>query len=118
MDPEVKHSIVELILNKQTEDALSLLSNFHKVTTPSIKIGLPKGGKKVYGCYVSKNRTIYLLNSDFLGNPQVILHEFYHHLRSQGVDKKHRGNEKNADIYALNFLKEYNIINNLKKAKQ
>ena len=105
-----KSTIVLLILNKQTEQALELLSKNYQVDVPSLKIGLPKGHKnKVYGTYSTKNQTICLLNSDMLGNPFVVLHEFYHHLRSKAVDKQHRGTEKNADKFAINYIKEYQI---------
>ncbi len=103
-----KSTIVLLILNKQTEQALELLSKNYQVDVPSLKIGLPKGHKnKVYGTYSTKNQTICLLNSDMLGNPFVVLHEFYHHLRSKAVDKQHRGTEKNADKFAIDYIKEY-----------
>jgi Zn-dependent peptidase ImmA (M78 family) len=50
-----------------------------------------------------------VLNSDFLGNPFVILHEFYHHLRSKSVDRQHRGTEKNANRFAADFLIAYQL---------
>ncbi len=106
--PNFKPSIVWLILNKQTEEALALLAKNYSVNTPKLKIGLPKGHhRNAYGVYSSKNETISVLDSNILGNPFVILHEFYHHLRSKGVDKMHRGTEKNADKFAVEFLREY-----------
>ena len=103
-----KPQIVRLILNKDVEQALVLLSKYYHVTVPKVKVGLPKGRKKhVYGCYTSKNQTISVLNSDVLGNPFVILHEFYHHLRSRSVDRQHRGTEKNANKFAAEFLIAY-----------
>jgi len=103
-----KPHIVWLILNQHTEEALSLLSDEYKVNTPKLKVGLPKGRKKnVLGCYQAKTETISVFNSDIFGNPFVILHEFYHHLRSKAVDKQHRGTEKNADKFAMQFLIEY-----------
>jgi hypothetical protein len=103
-----KPAIVLLILNKHTEEALELLAKNYNVNTPKLKIGLPKGHKKnVYGCYTNKNETINLLNSDILGNPFIILHEFYHHLRSKSVNRQHKGTEKNADKFALEFIQEY-----------
>jgi Zn-dependent peptidase ImmA (M78 family) len=78
------------------------------VNVPRLKVGLPKGRRKsVLGCYQSKSETISVLNSDVFGNPFVILHEFYHHLRSKSVDKQDRGTERNADKFAAEFLKEY-----------
>jgi hypothetical protein len=36
----------------------------------------------------------------------VVLHEFYHHLRTS-IDKKHRGTEKFAGEFAEEFIKAY-----------
>ena len=107
MQAEFKPLAVALILNKQTEEALELLAKAYGVNVPKLKIGLPKGHKAAYGCYTNMTETISLLNSDMLGNPFVVLHEFYHHLRSKGVDKMHRGTEKNADKFAIEFLQAY-----------
>ena len=103
-----KPLIVWLILNGKPEEALILLSKNYKVAVPEIKVGLPKGHKiKAFGCYTAKNQTISVLNSDILVNPFVILHEFYHHIRSKAVDRMHRGTEKNADKFAMAFLEAY-----------
>lgn len=108
MQAELKTAVVKLILNKQTEEALALLAENYGVNMPKLKVGLPKGRRKhVYGCYTAKTVTISVLNSDILGNPFVILHEFYHHLRSRSVDKQHRGTERNADKFAAEFIREY-----------
>ena len=102
-----KPLIVWLILNGKAEEALALLAKNYRVTTPKLKVGLPKGRRaKAYGCYMPKDETISVLNSDVMGNPFVILHEFYHHLRTT-VDKKHKGTEKNADKFAMEFIEEY-----------
>jgi hypothetical protein len=103
-----KPQIVWLILNSKTEDALELLAKNYKVEIPDLQIGLPKGHKsKAYGCYTAKTKTIYLLNSDYLNNPFVVLHEFYHHLRTKGVDLMHKGTERGADKFALDFITQY-----------
>jgi Zn-dependent peptidase ImmA (M78 family) len=103
-----KPYVVWLILNQQTEEALNLLAKHYGVNVPYLKVGLPKGHKKkAVGVYTSRNETISVFNSDILGNPFVILHEFYHHLRSKSVDKRHRGTERNADRFATDFLMEY-----------
>jgi hypothetical protein len=103
-----KPLVVWLILNGKTEEALELLSKNYKVGVPELRVGLPKGRKKTaFGCYTSKSQTISVLNSDILVNPFVIVHEFYHHLRSKGVDKMHRGTEKNADRFAQDFIEAY-----------
>jgi hypothetical protein len=106
-----KPLIVWLILNGKAEEALALLAKNYKVNTPKLKVGLPKGHKKnVFGCYTPKDGTISVLNSDTMGNPFVILHEFYHHMRTS-IGKKHKGTEKNADRFANEFIQEYKAAN-------
>ncbi len=108
MPLEFKPLVVWLVLNGKAEEALVLLAEHYRVNVPKLKIGLPKGHKnRVYGCYAPRNETISVLNSDVLGNPFVILHEFYHHLRTHSVDKQHRGTEKNANKFAAEFLQAY-----------
>lgn len=103
-----KPLVVWLILNGKTEQALELLSKNYKVKVPELKVGLPKGHKiTAFGCYTNKNETISVQNSDILVNPFVIIHEFYHHLRSKGADKMHKGTEKNADKFAIDFIEAY-----------
>ena len=112
MQANFKTLIVQLILNGQAEKALGLLAKNYKVNTPKLKVGLPKGRKtRVFGCYTPKDATISVLNSDAMGNPFVILHEFYHHLRTS-IDKKHKGTEKNADKFARKFIEAYKSSNN------
>lgn len=106
--PFSKPLIVWLILNQRTEEALTLLADQYKVNVPRLKVGLPKRHKKkVLGCYQPKNETIAVFNSEIIGNSFVILHEFYHHLRTT-ADKQHKGTERNADQFAADFLGEYN----------
>ena len=103
-----KPLVVWLILNGKPEQALELLAKKHKVNVPDLKVGLPKGHKiKAFGCYTSKSQTISVLNSDILVNPFVVIHEFYHHLRCKSVDRIHKGTEKNADKFALDFIEAY-----------
>ena len=107
MQVNFKPLIVWLILNGQAEKALELLAKNYNVSTPKLKVGLPKGRKaKAFGCYTPKDATISVLNSDVMGNPFVILHEFYHHLRTS-IDKQHKGTEKNADKFSREFIKAY-----------
>jgi hypothetical protein len=109
-----KSVIVELILKGEAKNALNLLSKEYKVDKPKLKVGLPKGHKtKILGCYVLKNSSITLYNRNLLTNPYVILHEFYHHLRTN-INKKHLGTEKNADKFALEYITQYNIRNQKK----
>ena len=103
-----KVQAVWLVLNGQTEKALELLAKEYKVSVPTLKVGLPKGHKTTaYGTYNAQTQTISVLNSDILTNPFVIIHEFYHHIRSKSVDRMHRGTEGNADKFAANFVAEY-----------
>jgi hypothetical protein len=103
----VKLLVVWLILDGKTEEALSLLAKTYDVKTPRLKVGLPKGRRKgVYGCYTAKDATIHVLDGETLSNPFVLLHEFYHHLRTS-VDMQHKGTEKNADKFAMEFIEAY-----------
>jgi len=105
---EFKPLIVWLILNGKAEEALELLAENYRVNVPKLEVGLPKGHKRnSYGCYTPRKVTISVLDSDALGNPFVILHEFYHHLRTHSVEKKHKGTEKNANKFATDFLQAY-----------
>lgn len=104
-DLPFKARIVHLILSRKPEDALKQLSKHYNVAVPRVKIGMPKGQSKSQGCYVTEKKTIYFSNQDALYNPFVVLHEFYHHLRSTGG--KHKGTEKFADAFAKDFLDAY-----------
>ena len=100
--------VVYLILDKQTEKALELLAKQFDVQVPKLKVGLPKGHtRNSYGTYNAQSQTISVLDGEIFANPFVILHEFYHHLRSKRVDKVHKGTEKNADKFAVEFIREY-----------
>jgi hypothetical protein len=104
----IKPAVVQLILDKRTEEALELLAKAYCVDVPKLKVGLPKGHvRNAYGTYNAKTQTICVLDSEIFGNPFVILHEFYHHLRTKSLDKQHRGTEKHADKFAIEFIKEY-----------
>src|SRR5919202_918338 len=104
-----KAKIVEMILNKKTEQALQLLSEYYKVHTPQIVVGTIKRKRKtVYAVYVQREKKIYCINSDIFYNPFVVLHEFYHHIRTSGGI--HRGSEKHANLYAKSFIDSYNKI--------
>lgn len=115
----VRALAVKYILNGEAEKAVKLLSKFYGISEPKIKIGLPKRYKNALGCYDPKKKIIYLKSSKQYRDPFVILHEFYHHLRS--ITGKHRGTERNADRYALDSLKYYawlkDKIQNIKENK-
>ena len=97
--------VVGLIVSGETWKALEVLSEHYGVPTPRLRVGMPKGYKRRAGCYVSKTQTIHVRNRESLYNPHVILHEFYHHLRS--VTDAHGGVEKRAEEFARNFIEVY-----------
>ena len=106
LDDENKARVVRLILAKRTEDAFELLSTMYRVEKPKLRVGTVKGHRNnVLAVYIKKNNTILALNSIIMFNPFIMLHEFYHHLRSNSG--KHKGTEKYADVFAKEFLKAY-----------
>lgn len=109
IDDLTKAQIVRMILEKQTEKALEKLSEFYHVTSPQIVVGTIKGKRRtVYALYVQNERKIYALNSEIFFNPFVVLHEYYHHIRTKlGV---HRGSERNANKFAQEFVDAYKKI--------
>lgn len=106
MEPRFKAFVVRLILNGKTDEALKLLAKRYNVNLPKIKVGLPKRHREDLGCYTAGNETIYVLNSDMLKEPFIILHEFYHHIRTD-ANKRHRGSERKADEFAKDFIEAY-----------
>src|ERR671911_1316802 len=108
-DDLTKAKIVYMILSRKTEEALQSLSKFYNITPPEIVVGTIKGKRRsVYAIYVQKEGRIYAINSDIFYNPFVVLHEFYHHIRSkEGI---HRGSEKHANMFATDFIDAYKNI--------
>ncbi|MGI0018569.1 MAG: hypothetical protein ACREA1_07655 [Nitrosotalea sp.] len=117
LDDLTKAKIVALILDKKTEEALDYLSKFYKVDTPQIVVGtIKKKRRTVYAVYVVQEKKIYALNSEIFYNPFVILHEYYHHIRSKFGT--HRGSEKHANMYAQQFIDSYmSIVEKLNQNK-
>ncbi|HET8858008.1 MAG TPA: hypothetical protein VFM28_10815 [Nitrososphaeraceae archaeon] len=108
-DDITKAKVVYMILNKKTEEALQNLSKFYKVIPPEITVGTIKGKRRtVYAVYVQRESKIYCINSDIFYNPFIVLHEFYHHIRTKGGI--HKGSEKNANMYAKSFIDSYKKI--------
>src|SRR3990170_1872449 len=96
VDEWYRAKIVQMILNKETEKALQDLSSIYKISPPEITVGTIKGKRRtVYAVYVQKESKIYCINSDVFYNPFIILHEFYHHIRTKGGI--HKGSEKYAN---------------------
>lgn len=111
-----KAKVVSLILSKDTEKALELLSQHYRVAKPKLKVGMPKRYSKKLACYVAKKRTIHVSGREILYNPRVILHEFYHHLRN--FTDAQKGIEKYAEKFAENYLQAYQIIAARVRAKK
>jgi len=108
-DEMMQARIVYMILTKKTEQALETLSKFYHVKPPEIAVGTVKGKRKTaYAVYVPKERKIYAMDSDVFYNPFIILHEFYHHLRTQGGPQ--RGTERHANLYAKGFIDSYRSV--------
>ncbi len=103
---EFRARIVHLIVDGSPEHALRLLAKYYEVSEPTLRVGTVKRHRKVLACYVEKENRIYLSNSSFVTNPFVILHEFYHHLRSSNQGKS-RQVEKRADLFAWSFIRDF-----------
>lgn len=103
---EFKASVVSLILDSRPEEALTVLCAHYRVTRPRLGVGVTEGKTKgVAAVYSPRRREILAARREFLYNPFVMIHEFYHHLRSVGG--KHRGTERQADLFALGYLEAY-----------
>ncbi len=103
-DEGFRAEIVRLISSdRDPEQAIEALSRHYNVERPSLRMGLPKGESKALGCYLERDKTIYISKQEYLYDPYVIVHEFYHHLRN--VSGKHRGTERHAKEFALAFLR-------------
>ena len=105
IDVSVAFKVVSLILDCKTEEALELLSSYYGVEPPGLKVGRPKGIGKALAVYVASKKTIYVTRGEYMCNPFIILHEYYHHLRT--FMGKHRGTEKYADKFALCIISKY-----------
>lgn len=115
METRFKAYTVWLILKGETEEALEKLAEHYDTDTPKFKVGLPKRHKTgVLGCYSARDKTISVLNNDMLSQPSVIIHEFYHHLRT-GIDHKHKGTERYARDFAKDYIDAYKTTINSKK---
>ncbi|MDG6937901.1 MAG: hypothetical protein JRN42_05110 [Nitrososphaerota archaeon] len=103
---EMQARVVALILDSKTEEAISVLSKWYKVSEPRLGVGVVEGKTKgVAAVYSQRRKEILAARREYLYNPFVMVHEFYHHLRS--VSGKHRGTEKQADKFALEFIAAY-----------
>ena len=108
LDSKSKAVVVRLIANGNAEKALEALAKHYGVDVPKLRVGLPKGRKRnSVGTYDRRSKTIAVLDSDTLKQPFVILHEFYHHLRTN-IAQEHKGTEKGADAFAKDYIQAYN----------
>ena len=103
-EDDFKTRVVQLILDGKTEQAIDELADHYNVTVPKLKIGLPRGLKiETLGNYNPRNETISVLNGETSREPSVVIHEFYHHLRTD-ISKKHLGTEKKAREFTKSFI--------------
>jgi hypothetical protein len=104
-DSKFKAAVVQMILSKETEKAVGLVSKRFKVREPSLGIGPTKGKKIALAVYSVTANSILFSDQEYFFDPFVVLHEMYHCIRSRSGS--HRGTEKNADRFALDFIEEY-----------
>jgi len=108
-DDRFKAVVVSMILDSKPEAALETLSRRYRVDTPRLGVGVFKRHSKgVRAVYAPDRKEILAAKREFLYDPFVILHEFYHHIRSAGG--KHRGTEKNADRFAVEYIRAFNRV--------
>jgi hypothetical protein len=106
-DERFKVVIVATILDSKTEEAIHMLCDHYRVTEPKISVGVTEGRTKgVRAVYSQHKKEILAAKREYFYDPFVMIHEFYHHLRS--VSGKHRGTEKQADKFAIDFIQAYN----------
>ncbi len=109
LSDEFKAKIVASILDSNPELALAVLSKHFHVEEPTLRVGVVKGhSRDVRAVYSPRKKEILAAKREYLYDPFTILHEFYHHLRSFGDE--HRGTEKHADKFALDFIRAYNTV--------
>ena len=108
-DDRFKAVVVATILDSKPERALELLCEHFHVEVPKLGVGVVKGRSKgVLAVYSANRKEILAVSQEYLYDPFVILHEFYHHLRQ--FAGQHRGTEKNADKFALDFIAAYKRV--------
>ena len=104
-DSRFKATVVQLILSKDTEKAVELVSKRFKARVPSLGIGPTKGKKVALAVYSVSANSILFSDQEHFFDPFVVLHEMYHCIRSRSGS--HKGTEKNADKFALDFISEF-----------
>lgn len=108
-DDLFKARIVATILDAHPQKALALLSKHFLVDEPSIRVGVIKGlAKGVRAVYLRGRNEILAAKREYFYDPFTVLHEFYHHLRYFAGE--HRGTEKHANKFSLDFIEAYGKI--------
>ena len=117
-EEEMKTSVVALFLDSKTEDALDLMCKWYQVERPRLKVGVVEGRTKgVAAVYSVRRREILAAKREYFYNPFVMIHEFYHHMRS--ASGKHRGTERQADEFAVDFVDAYQrVLARVKKMQE
>ena len=106
---QFRAGVVAMILDSKTEAALELLCRRYRVSVPRLGVGVLEGRTKgVAAVYSLERKEILAARREYLYDPFVMIHEFYHHLRSSSG--KHRGTEKQADRFALEFIDAYRRV--------
>ncbi len=99
--------IIQMIREGEAKQALAMLAEKYGVNPPRLRIGTVKGRRKVLGCYIPRKGIIYVSTSEIMMEPFVVLHEFYHHLRSS--EGKFGRSEKHAEKFATEFLQSTRV---------
>lgn len=107
-ESKFKATIVGIILSKNTERAVELISRKFNVKAPLLGIGPTKGKKKALAVYSVAANTILFRDQDSFFDPFVVLHEMYHCIRS--TSGSHKGTEKNADKFAIEYIETYRSL--------
>ena len=108
-DDRFMATVVSMIVGMDPEGALDLLCKHYRVSRPRLGIGVVEGKTKgVAAVYSVGRREILAARREYMYDPFVMIHEFYHHLPSVGG--KHRGTEKQADLFAIDYLRAYQRI--------
>lgn len=109
LEDQFKTTVVAAILDSNPERALDLLCEHYRVERPKLRVGVVRGRSKgVLAVYSAKRKEILAARRECLYDPFTILHEFYHHLRYFGG--VHRGTEKHADKFALDYIASYQRV--------
>jgi hypothetical protein len=98
--------VVATVLDSRPEVALDMLCEHYRVSRPRLKVGVSKGRTKgVLAVYSVRRKEILAVRRETFFDPFVLIHEFYHHLRS--TSGEHRGTERQADLFAAEFIGAY-----------